>query len=181
MDKYLPCTIQMKSQRTDSCWKLWNSTLVSRPTPAAAGEVRVVPYWDHDTWHSVSTRLYCDGLWVIVAKHVFLWNWFLCISLNNFLWCWKQKVDIIDRHKLRHRGVQKLCVKWNMLSRRPSSDWMLLSHLLKVFKSEINGCVLFKFYVNCTKFKFPNEAECVMSKLPIVAPAHCTRGNITND
>ena len=58
---------------------------------------------------------------------------------------------------------------------------MLLSHLLKVFKSEINGCVLFKFYVNCTKFKFPNEAECVMSKLPIVAPAHCTRGNITNN
>ena len=137
---------------------------------------------DTGTLHdSVSTRLYCDGLWVIVAKHVFLWNWFLCISLNNFLWCWKQKVDIIDRHKLRHRGVQKLCVKWNMLSRRPSSDWMLLSHLLKVFKSEINGCVLFKFYVNCTKFKFPNEAECVMSKLPIVAPAHCTRGNITND
>ena len=29
-------------------------------------------------------------------------------------------------------------------------------------------------YVNCTKFKFPNEAECVMSKLPIVAPALCT-------
>ena len=81
----------------------------------------------------------------------------------------------------------KSCVKWKYVECWAAQQELgldvLLSHLLKVFKSEINGCVLFKFYVNCTKFKFPNEAECVMSKLPIVAPApaHCTRGNITNN
>ena len=182
MDKYLPCTIQMKSQRTDSWWKLGTPRQCPDQPQPAAGEGGAGPSCVHT---GTMTRDTGPGP---IHDSALLW-WTESYGRQT-----RVSVELISLHFFKQLSLMlktkgwhnwqahssgteacKSCVKWKYVecwAAQPSSDWMLLSHLLKVFKSEINGCVLFKFYVNCTKFKFPNEAECVMSKLPIVAPAH---------